>query len=74
MKKVIMAMAIAGAMFAAASCCCNNSKKADKGVTECSASKCAECDKAASCDKAAECGEDAGSCKQCDSTSTDCCK
>ena len=49
MKKIFISLMMAAAMFAAASCACSNdsAKKAEK--VECTAEKCAGCDKKDSC-------------------------
>lgn len=78
MKKILISLMMASAMFAAASCACsNNSEKSQK----CSSEQCAGCDKKDSCGESAGCQADAEKCSeekcaQCDSTSVkdSCCK
>ena len=81
MKKIMIALMMAAAMFAAASCACSNdsAKKAETAV-ECTADKCAGCDKKDSCADAQGCSED-GTCSEekcsgCDSTAVkdSCCR
>jgi len=74
MKKILMSLAIAGAMLALASCsCCNNCKKAAEepaaveACTECDDKECCEqkCDAvkcAECCDKKAECCDKKAEC------------
>lgn len=67
MKKVLTILLMVAAMAAAASCACssNSDKAVNAASVECTASKCAGCDKSASC---ADKVEDA-CCPGCDSTS-----
>lgn len=78
MKKILMSIALVAAMVAASSCCCCNNKKAQEApATECSAEKCAGCDKKDDCGKSKCCSDacqEKTDCKACDSTATDCCK
>jgi hypothetical protein len=78
MKKILMSIALVAAMVAASSCCCCNNKKAQEApATECSAEKCAGCDKKDDCEKSKCCSDacqEKTDCKACDSTATDCCK
>lgn len=81
MKKIMISLMMAAAMFAASSCACSNdsAKKAETAV-ECTADKCAGCEKKDSCADAKGCSED-GTCSEekcsgCDSTAVkdSCCR
>lgn len=79
MKKIFISMMMAAAMMAATSCACssNSEKKAEENV-ECTADKCAGCDKKDSCGDSkavpSECSKE--ECAGCDSTSVKdtCCR
>lgn len=68
MKKIFISLMMAAAMLSAASCACSNNS--DKAAQECSAEKCAKCDKKDSCGDKQECNTGCSDeeCSKCDST------